>query len=470
MRQCNAILALWSTEANHDPRDTTMRIGNFIQRCARAFVGPLVPVREPLVRRRMQLLASLMLLVALFSLIGLACIPILKIRTTPIFDWLLGGLLFASLGLYFISRSRWYRVTMMLAVTATVILPFAVLYNLKEYTLEEILSTLMWLVLSFLLSVSLLSLQSAILLIACVIGGTFLLLLITPEIAFINLLPVIGFLSASAALIIINIIYREKVEADRQREILSEKETSEKMEAGQARLIHELETKNEELERFTYTVSHDLKSPLITIRGFLGFLERDVRANNKARITADLQRITDATEKMRRLLDDLLNLSRVGRIVHPPENVPFELIVAEAAERAGGQIRQRGVYVKIAEGLPIVRVDRERLIEVVQNLLDNAVKFMGDQANPTIEVGTRGFDKSGKAILFVCDNGIGIDPQFHERVFGLFNKLDPSSEGTGIGLALVKRIIEVHDGKIWVESDANKTGSTFVFTLPAIRE
>ncbi|MCL4530899.1 MAG: ATP-binding protein [Chloroflexi bacterium] len=451
------------------PRDRSTRV-RFAQQNIGAIVRPFVPVKEPLVRRRMQLLASLTLLVVLFSLIGLACIPLLNVESAFIFCWLLGGLFLISLGLYFLSRSRWYRITMFLAVALTVIVPFAALFSLKEYRPEDFLPTLMWLILSFLLAVSLLTLQSAMVLIACVIGGTLLLPFINPEITYINLLPVIGFLSASAALIIINIIYREKVEADRRREVLAKKESSERMEAKQAHLIRELETKNEELERFTYTVSHDLKSPLITIRGFLGFLERDVMANNKARITADLQRITDATEKMRRLLDDLLNLSRVGRIVHPPENVPFDEIVADAAERAGGRIRQRGAYVRIAEGLPIVRVDRERLIEVIQNLLDNAVKFMGDQTNPTVEIGTRGFDKSGKAILFVRDNGIGIDPQYHERIFGLFDKLDPSSEGTGIGLALVKRIIEVHGGKIWVESEGHRTGSVFVFTLPAVRE
>lgn len=109
------------------------------------------------------------------------------------------------------------------------------------------------------------------------------------------------------------------------------------MEAEQARLIRELETKNAELERFTYTVSHDLKSPLITIRGFLGFLERDTLASNKARITADVQRITEATEKMQRLLNDVLSLSRVGRVVNPSENVAFGAIAAEAVERVAGQ-------------------------------------------------------------------------------------------------------------------------------------
>ena len=99
----------------------------------------------------------------------------------------------------------------------------------------------------------------------------------------------------------------------------------------------------------------------------------------------------------------------------------------------------------------------------MQNLIDNAAKYMGEQPDPSIEIGLRGFSDS-KPIFFVKDNGIGIAREYHERVFGLFNKLDPKSEGTGVGLALVKRIVEVHGGKIWIESDAG-VGTTFLFTL-----
>ena len=100
---------------------------------------------------------------------------------------------------------------------------------------------------------------------------------------------------------------------------------------------------------------------------------------------------------------------------------------------------------------------------MIQNLIDNAAKFMGDQTHPRIEIGFDGYEDE-KPILYVADNGIGIDVVHHDRIFGLFNKLDANSEGTGIGLALVKRIIEVHGGRIWVESEAGK-GATFFFTL-----
>jgi two-component system, chemotaxis family, sensor kinase Cph1 len=105
-------------------------------------------------------------------------------------------------------------------------------------------------------------------------------------------------------------------------------------------------------------------------------------------------------------------------------------------------------------------------VEVLQNLIENACKFMGDQPEPRMTIGRGGTDRDGKPIVFVRDNGLGIDPQYHERIFSLFDKLDPRSEGTGIGLALVKRIVEVHGGRIWVESAGAKTGSIFCFTLP----
>lgn len=228
-------------------------------------------------------------------------------------------------------------------------------------------------------------------------------------------------------------------------------------------LISELETKNAELERFTYTVSHDLKSPLFTIRGFLGYLEQDALAGNRERMKSDVQRITDATEKMQQLLNDLLELSRIGRLMNETVDIPFGELAREAVELVHGRIMESGVAVHIDADMPTVHGDRQRLLEVVQNLVDNAAKFMGDQPDPRIEIGWEG-EEDGKPILYVRDNGMGIPPEHHERIFGLFNKLDVKVDGTGIGLALVKRIVEVHGGRIWVQSEAGK-GSTFLFTL-----
>ena len=231
-------------------------------------------------------------------------------------------------------------------------------------------------------------------------------------------------------------------------------------------LIQELESKNQELERFTYTVSHDLKSPLFTIRGFLGYLEQDALSGNHERLTADIQRISEATDKMQRLLNDLLELSRIGRMKNESTIVSFEEIVQEAVRLVEGHLREHQVTLQVEEKLPAVYGDRPRLVEVLQNLLDNAAKFMGDQPEPHIDIGwSKDAGQEKQSTFYVRDNGIGIAPEHFERIFGLFNKLDPRSEGTGIGLALVNRIIEVHGGRIWVESEAGQ-GTTFFFTLP----
>ena len=228
-------------------------------------------------------------------------------------------------------------------------------------------------------------------------------------------------------------------------------------------LIRELETRNAELERFTYTVSHDLKSPLITIRGFLGHIEQAALEGRSEAVRADMDRVYKSTAKMHQLLDDLLELSRVGRLAKPPEDVALEAIVKDALDRTHGRLTTLRVKVEVEGGLPRVRVDRDRLVEVMQNLIDNAAKFMGDQREPQIRIGVR--DSGTERIIFVQDNGSGIEPQHQERVFNLFDKLDPKSPGTGVGLALVKRIIEVHGGRVWVQSAGRGKGSTFLFTL-----
>ncbi len=226
----------------------------------------------------------------------------------------------------------------------------------------------------------------------------------------------------------------------------------------------ELEGKNAELERFTYTVSHDLKTPLVTIKGFIGLLQQDIRASDVERVEHDIAKIGGAADEMSRLLEELLELSRIGRVMNSPEKVSLTDLVSETVDLVAGQIDERGVVVAIAPAMPTVYGDRVRLLEVFQNLIDNAVKFMGEQPDPRVEIDAEAHDT--KVVCSVRDNGMGINPRYQEKIFELFQRLDVRVEGTGIGLALVKRIVEVHGGHIWVESEGEGHGSTFYFTLP----
>ena len=236
-------------------------------------------------------------------------------------------------------------------------------------------------------------------------------------------------------------------------------------ETERQKLIEELEAKNNELEQFAYTVSHDLKSPLITISGFLNFMEHDIQAGKTERAAQDIRRILSATSKMQALLDNLLELSRVGHITNEPTAVSLSRLVNEAAELLHGPITKRGVSLGIANPMPDVYVDEPRFVEVFQNLISNAIKFMGNEENPTIEIGLA--DETDKNVTcFVKDNGVGIEPQFQDQVFDLFERLDNDVDGTGIGLSLVKRIVDVHNGRIWVESAGIGQGTTFFITLP----
>ncbi len=228
--------------------------------------------------------------------------------------------------------------------------------------------------------------------------------------------------------------------------------------------LKELEAKNAEMERFTYTVSHDLRSPLITIKGFAGLLLDDLKQSNHSRLENDLQRIINAAGKMDDLLHDLLELSRIGRLLNTFSRFSMSTLALEVSELLTGRLQETGVKLIIDPGIPEVVADQSRIREVLQNLVENAIKFMGNQAHPQIEIGS--LDTTGEWTFFVRDNGVGIEARFHESIFGLFNKLDPKCEGTGIGLSLVKRIIEYHQGRLWIESAGLGKGSTFYFTLP----
>ncbi|MCK5126149.1 MAG: PocR ligand-binding domain-containing protein [candidate division Zixibacteria bacterium] len=236
-----------------------------------------------------------------------------------------------------------------------------------------------------------------------------------------------------------------------------------KFQSERERLIAELEAKNTELERFTYTVSHDLKSPLITIRGFVGLIKKDFESSDHSRVRDDIERITIAADRMYLLLEDVLHLSRIGRVVNIKENVSLRELALEAQDMLAGQISEKGIEITVPSEMPVIFGDRTRLYEVFQNLLENAVKFSGDAKKPHIEFGV--YKQDSESICYIKDNGLGIDPKYHSKVFDLFDQLNQEADGTGVGLTLVRRIIETHGGRIWVESEGKGKGTKVCFII-----
>ena len=230
-------------------------------------------------------------------------------------------------------------------------------------------------------------------------------------------------------------------------------------------LISELKERNSAMEQFTYAISHDLKSPLVTIRSYLGAIQEDIQEGNSQRALTDLRRVHAAADKMARMLADLLELSRVGRVEHHPVDVSVDEVVREACELLAGQINAGRVQIQNNTSGARIRADRSRALQIFQNIIENAIKCMGSQTQPRIEISCA--REGGFVVTSVRDNGIGIEKAHFGRIFGLFEKLNPKAEGTGVGLALARGIAEAHGGKIWVDSEGIGTGAVFHVRLPA---
>jgi ligand-binding sensor domain-containing protein/signal transduction histidine kinase len=256
------------------------------------------------------------------------------------------------------------------------------------------------------------------------------------------------------------IVQRKQVEVELEHKNLLLETKTDELEKKKS----ELENKTNELELFSYTISHDLRNPLFTLQGFVGILERDIEAEKHEAVRRDLDQIRTAADTIQRLLDQLLELWSFSHTTDELAVAALSEIVAEALQLCAPQIAKRGVDIDVDADLPSVLGDRQRLVETFKILIDNAVKFIGKTEEPRVHIGVR--IDGEEVLIFIEDNGIGILRPYHEKVFGLFEQLDPSCEGTGLGLAIARRVVEMHGGRIWVKSRGIGKGSTFFMSLP----
>ncbi|MCG3176754.1 MAG: Adaptive-response sensory-kinase SasA [Candidatus Omnitrophica bacterium] len=229
----------------------------------------------------------------------------------------------------------------------------------------------------------------------------------------------------------------------------------------------DLERVNLELDSFVYTASHDLRAPLRAIGSFADFLEQDHGPKLDAQGRDYLSEIKKGVRRMAALIDDLLTLSRLSRIHNPYENVEMTSLAKEVLDRLGFDIDSSGVEVVVHDPLPTIRCDRIKMGELLINLIGNAVKYSSKLSGRRGRVEIGYLDRDAEHVLYVRDNGIGIEPKYHEQIFGMFKRLHTQEEyeGTGAGLSIVKRIVEEHRGRVWLESSPGK-GSTFFFSIP----
>jgi PAS domain S-box-containing protein len=243
--------------------------------------------------------------------------------------------------------------------------------------------------------------------------------------------------------------------------------TAELEEAGSAlaRQAEELARSNAELEQFAYVASHDLQEPLRMVGSFTQLLAKRYRGKLDPDADDFIGFVVDGAVRMQHLVNDLLTYSRVGRAGKGPAPTDCSTVLATACANLRQSIEEAGAVVT-ADPLPAIPAEESQLLQVFQNLIGNAVKFRKDGEPPRIHVGAR--RQGGEWLFWVRDNGIGVEPQYAGRIFLVFQRLHSRRDypGTGIGLAICKKVVERHGGRIWVESEPRR-GSTFYFTLPA---
>jgi PAS domain S-box-containing protein len=235
-------------------------------------------------------------------------------------------------------------------------------------------------------------------------------------------------------------------------------------EEAQKMLGQLLQARVSELEIFSYGIAHDLRSPLISIEGFSRELREDIKNSNIENVKEDIRLLESGVRKMHDFLDRTLEYSRSGQLAKRIRNVSLGKIVSEVITGFNKQISSIGATVSVARTFPKVYADRTRIIQALTNLIQNSIKYRDKTVPLKIEIGYR--LSKGETIFFVSDNGLGIDAGSKEKLFTLFYRGTAECEGSGIGLSIVKKIIEAHGGRIWVQQGQTGKGTTMCFTLP----
>ncbi len=249
------------------------------------------------------------------------------------------------------------------------------------------------------------------------------------------------------------------------------------------RIEERLVARNQEIEALVRTISHDMRSPLLTIKGFASLLKEDALSPDRSAMLNDLDLIEGATDRMLRLLDDLLDYWNLGRSTEPVVETPLQQLVSEALDVVGSLLLEHGVSVNVSEAPLWIPGRRRELVRVFQNLLENASKYTGNQSEPQVTVGwdaiaretahiripSEAIASAQQYVVWVKDNGAGFEPHAKERLFLPFERLHRSEPGSGLGLAGVRRVVESHGGLLWGESDGPGRGACFSLWLPGSR-
>jgi light-regulated signal transduction histidine kinase (bacteriophytochrome) len=252
----------------------------------------------------------------------------------------------------------------------------------------------------------------------------------------------------------------QKINDDLRREIGERQRVEAELRQANEALLKS----NQDLQHFAHVAAHDLQTPLRSISVFTQLIQRNFKGQLGDEAEQWMGMVTDGTTRMQSLIDDLLAYSRLDSLARPFELTDCRRVFDEARANLMARIQETGAEVTCGD-LPTVWADRVQLAQVLQNLIENGIKY-NTASPPKVQVGAE--QRDGEWIISVADNGIGIAPKYHQRVFEIFRRLHTQQEypGTGIGLAICHRIVERHGGRIWVKS-REETGSTFCFTLPA---